>query len=94
MSMEYRNHYNALLAAYCLDSDLRFGKSCSLSDSGAYLGRPLTSVLLPGILATSSENASLDHRFELLFFHLISWWFRSSDVAISLQKFISTEVRC
>src|SRR3954462_1812209 len=25
MSVEYRNRYNALLAAYCLDSDLRLG---------------------------------------------------------------------
>ena len=25
MSVEYRNRYNALLAVYCLDSDLRLG---------------------------------------------------------------------
>ena len=51
--MEYRNCYNALLASYCLDSDLRFGKSCStfrFSDSGFHLGRPLTLVLLPSLL--------------------------------------------
>ena len=52
MSVEFPNRYNALLAAYCLDSDLRFGKSrstFSLSDSGAHLGRPLASVRLPSI---------------------------------------------
>src|SRR4051812_1786479 len=64
----------------------------SLSDSGAHLGRPLTSVLLPGILATSSENASLDRRFELLFFLLISRWPRLSTLSFLCGSF-SSEVR-
>ena len=95
--MEYRNRYNALLVAYCLDSDLRFGNSCStfsLFYSGAHADRLLTFVLLPGILTTSSENASIWSLFTDVVLSLDLLVVSYFDVAISLRKFISTEVRC
>ena len=54
MSVEYRNRYNALLAAHCLDSDLRLGipvVPLVLRTPVNILVIRLTSVLLPSILA-------------------------------------------
>ena len=71
--MEFRNRYNALLAAYCLDSGLRFGKSCStfsFSDSGVYHGHSLPSILLPSVFTILSGNTILLIRISLSFFLL------------------------
>ena len=56
--MEFRNRYNALLAAYCLDSNLRVGRSCSTfssPNSGLHLGHPLPFILLPSVITTCVE---------------------------------------
>ena len=62
-----------LLVVYCLDSDLRFGNSCStfsFSDSGVHLGHSLPSILLPGVFTILSGNTILLIRISLLFFLL------------------------
>ena len=81
---------------YCLDFDLRFGKSCStlsLSDSGAHLGRPW----LPSVCLVSSplrvRMLLFDRRLPFSFLILISRWFRSSTLPspcenLSRHKFV------
>ena len=71
--VEYRNRYNALLAAYCLDSELRLGILVVHLVYPTPVDIMVVCCLHSCCLVSSRfcENASVDRRFELPFFLLI-----------------------
>ena len=89
--VEYRNRYNALLASYCLDSDLRFGKSCStfsLFDSGLTSWSSIDFSPFAQYPHDLSENASLDRHLPLSFLLLISGWLCLSTLSSLCGKLL------